>query len=186
MSDVKVGQLWEDNDKRRNGRLISVLSIDNNKARCEVLKFTPGVHIKKKFVSIRLDRFKPTSNGYKLVGGTINVTAALKNPSVDFISLNLDSATKKKNFADLCSDQFPGDWKYFKGSCYDAALLENDSVRIIVRDYGDGYDAKLFILHSLVFSNTYQRTASLLDVFIEIIDVGKDVANDLLDVMVKL
>ena len=62
---VKVGQIWQDWDCRfRNvyfPRLIKIKSIDKFAllAKCENI----DTH---KITRIRIDRFKPTSNGYKL------------------------------------------------------------------------------------------------------------------------
>lgn len=54
---VKVGQVWEDNDKRdsRTGR---VVSIDDTHARVDW-----GVNVTR----VKLTRFKPTSTGYLLI-----------------------------------------------------------------------------------------------------------------------
>jgi hypothetical protein len=59
---VKVGQVWKDNDPRRNYRRdLKVLSIDGDRA---VVQHPNGIGRKTK---IRLDRFRPTTTGYKLV-----------------------------------------------------------------------------------------------------------------------
>ena len=55
---VRVGQVWRDNDPRERGRLIRIMDIETDgRARCSSRGRT---------VRIRLDRFKPTSNGYVL------------------------------------------------------------------------------------------------------------------------
>lgn len=59
---VKVGQVWEDNDPRQNSRRrLKVLAIEGMKAVVQ----HPSGHGQK--TRIRLDRFKPTNTGYKLV-----------------------------------------------------------------------------------------------------------------------
>lgn len=60
--DVKVGQIWEDNDSRMTyRRQIKVLAIEGGKA---VVQHPRGFGPRTR---IRLDRFKPTTTGYKLV-----------------------------------------------------------------------------------------------------------------------
>lgn len=60
--EVKVGQVWMDNDPRHNyKRLLKVLAIENGKA---IVQHPRGLGSKTR---IRLDRFKPTTTGYKLV-----------------------------------------------------------------------------------------------------------------------
>lgn len=66
---VKVGQIWQDWDYRfRNDlfpRLIKIkdINIDKKYAFCESYRFGHSVISK---TIIRIDRFKPTSTGYKL------------------------------------------------------------------------------------------------------------------------
>ena len=55
---VEPGQIWADNDKRANGRHVTIQSIDATHA-----TVTDG----KRTSRIRLDRFRPTSTGYRLV-----------------------------------------------------------------------------------------------------------------------
>lgn len=60
--NVKVGQIWEDNDSRNTyHRQIKVLEIVDGKA---IVQHPRGLGSKTR---IRLDRFKPTSTGYRLV-----------------------------------------------------------------------------------------------------------------------
>lgn len=55
---VRPGQVWRDNDPRQRGRLIHIIDVEaDGRARCRSRGRT---------VRIRLDRFKPTSNGYVL------------------------------------------------------------------------------------------------------------------------
>ena len=56
---VKVGQVWRDNDKRAN-RTCEVREIDGNYA-------TVYCRESKKFTDVRLDRFRPTATGYRLI-----------------------------------------------------------------------------------------------------------------------
>ncbi len=77
---VSIGQAWLDNDTRAQGRKIRVLSISDGYATCEIIAdraepvpvrgkwnytrpagFTPVGRTTK----IRVDRFKPTSTGYR-------------------------------------------------------------------------------------------------------------------------
>ena len=57
---VKVGQVWQDVDDRMNGRRIKVVRLEGRHAICDVI----GTERQTK---IRLDRFKTTSTGYRLV-----------------------------------------------------------------------------------------------------------------------
>lgn len=63
--EVKVGQVWEDWDIRHRDapgrRRIKVIEIKDGKA---IVQHPSGQGTKTR---IRLDRFKPTSTGYKLV-----------------------------------------------------------------------------------------------------------------------
>lgn len=60
MTEVKVGQIWKDNDKRHPTRLVEIVSISSDKA--SVINPETGKKSK-----IRLDRFKPNATGYILV-----------------------------------------------------------------------------------------------------------------------
>jgi hypothetical protein len=66
-----AGQIWQDNDPRvstgyRGKRLVQVLSVDDDgKATCAA--WYPDFDPAKRRVRIRLDRFRPTSTGYKFV-----------------------------------------------------------------------------------------------------------------------
>ena len=57
---VKVGQVWQDVDDRMNGRRIKVVRLEGRHAICDVV----GAGRQTK---IRLDRFRPTSTGYRLI-----------------------------------------------------------------------------------------------------------------------
>lgn len=64
--EVKVGQVWEDNDPRiiRGGhapRRVKILEIKDGRA---LVQHPSGMGRKTK---VRVDRFRPTASGYKLV-----------------------------------------------------------------------------------------------------------------------
>ena len=80
--EVRVGQVWADNDVRSEGRTLRVVSIVGDKARCEVVTNSHGVQRRLdnpaldwyqprdrrgQNTSIALRRFKPTKTGYRLV-----------------------------------------------------------------------------------------------------------------------
>jgi hypothetical protein len=70
MSDVKPGQIWQDNDKRCHGRQVRIVEIYGTHAVVELHR-SRGVgddHAKPgRRTRIRLDRFRPTATGYVLV-----------------------------------------------------------------------------------------------------------------------
>ena len=57
--EVKVGQVWRDNDKRAN-RNCEIREVNDKYARVYCRET-------QKLTKVRLDRFKPTASGYKLV-----------------------------------------------------------------------------------------------------------------------
>jgi hypothetical protein len=70
--DVRVGQVWQDNDPRENGRYLRIIDVDASRATVRRVAYNetdgiaadlPGVRATR----IRLDRFRPTSAGYRLV-----------------------------------------------------------------------------------------------------------------------
>ena len=74
MSDtvkVEPGQVWADNDRRSTGRRIKVLEVHREMA--DGTPFANGYAIvqdasgRGRKTTIRLDRFRPTSSGYRLV-----------------------------------------------------------------------------------------------------------------------
>ncbi|WP_155299617.1 hypothetical protein [Deinococcus kurensis] len=75
--DVQVGQIWEDTDPRGYGPHIQVYALNGAYAECyQVSRGTSQLaagedkrYRNGKPRRIRLDRFKPGSTGYKLVGG---------------------------------------------------------------------------------------------------------------------
>jgi hypothetical protein len=66
-----IGQIWQDNDPRSYGRRLRIVEIDDTHAvvelhqpRLPVSSAKPGRRTR-----IRLDRFRPTSTGYRYVNG---------------------------------------------------------------------------------------------------------------------
>lgn len=68
-----VGQVWQDNDPRAEGRYLRIVDIDASRATARPVTYDsttgvvadlPGTRPSR----IRLDRFRPTSNGYRYVG----------------------------------------------------------------------------------------------------------------------
>ena len=68
-AEVKVGQVWADNDPRSVGRTIKVIAIGTHSARCETLTPVEGSSRDSvgKTRMVALDRFRPTTNGYRLI-----------------------------------------------------------------------------------------------------------------------
>jgi hypothetical protein len=66
MTQVEVGQVWADKDKRRGGRLFMISNIDDGMATCENLPSKDGKVPGKPISFIRLDRFK-TVRHYSLI-----------------------------------------------------------------------------------------------------------------------
>lgn len=79
---VRPGQVWADNDPRSAGRTLRVDTVDDTHATCTVLTNADGQQwlldnpnirsgaqdTRGRKVRIRLDRFRPTSTGYRLIG----------------------------------------------------------------------------------------------------------------------
>lgn len=66
------GQIWQDNDKRGYGRRVRIVEIDTTHAVVELaVPRGAGHHHAKpgRRTRIRLDRFRPTSTGYRYVSG---------------------------------------------------------------------------------------------------------------------
>lgn len=68
---VEVGQVWADNDWRADGRKIEVVELTPTHAICVVVANAAGANSVGKRTKIRLDRFRPTSTGYRLVGDEV-------------------------------------------------------------------------------------------------------------------
>jgi hypothetical protein len=73
---VRVGQVWADNDKRAEGRRVRVVEVGRTHAVVELVdqrgRPARGHEAQQKAEAgrrtrIRLDRFRPTSTGYRLV-----------------------------------------------------------------------------------------------------------------------
>lgn len=68
--EVRVGQVWADNDKRSEGRRLRVDEVSSTHATVTPVDVhgqpTPSV-LRARRTRIRLDRFKPTATGYRLV-----------------------------------------------------------------------------------------------------------------------
>jgi len=65
-----VGQIWQDNDKRGYGRRIRIVEIDGAYAVVELVTPRRVGHSAAKpgrQTRIRLDRFRPTSTGYRYI-----------------------------------------------------------------------------------------------------------------------
>lgn len=69
---VEVGQMWQDNDSRcqqpGTERYVRVLSIEDGRAQVVVVDSAGNFYptsLKARMSKIRLDRFKPTSSGYR-------------------------------------------------------------------------------------------------------------------------
>lgn len=66
--EVRPGQVWADNDPRSAGRTLQVVAVGKNSARCVVLTpVTGGATGAGRTTMIALDRFRPVSNGYRLI-----------------------------------------------------------------------------------------------------------------------
>lgn len=66
-----VGQIWQDNDKRGYGRRLRIVELDGTHAVCELVVPRAGDLLAAKpgrRTRIRLDRFRPTSTGYRYIG----------------------------------------------------------------------------------------------------------------------
>jgi len=66
MPEVRVGQIWADNDKRSRGRKVRVVEVGETHATVEEV-VTGWTGRPPRRTRIRLDRFRPTSTGYRLV-----------------------------------------------------------------------------------------------------------------------
>ncbi|MFH8336920.1 hypothetical protein [Streptomyces sp. AM6-12] len=72
-----VGQIWQDNDKRGYGRKIRIIEIDATHATVELVtgRQVPTLHGSRETAKpgrrtrIRLNRFRPTSTGYRYISG---------------------------------------------------------------------------------------------------------------------
>lgn len=76
MTEVKVGQIWADNDKRAAGRQLKITHVDKatpghqlsqGYATAEVISDRRASVRKVRQTCILLSRFRPTATGYRLV-----------------------------------------------------------------------------------------------------------------------
>jgi len=66
-----VGQVWQDNDPRGYGRKVRIVEIGETHAVVELVAARAVGHQQAKpgrRTRIRLDRFRPTSTGYRYIG----------------------------------------------------------------------------------------------------------------------
>jgi hypothetical protein len=65
-----VGQIWQDNDPRSYSREIRIVAMDDTHATVELHQPRLPVSSAKpgRRTRIRLDRFRPTSTGYRYIG----------------------------------------------------------------------------------------------------------------------
>jgi hypothetical protein len=68
--EVRVGQVWADNDSRSSGRTLRVDAVDVRYAYCTVLTAGEPGGRTGRHTRIALERMRPTSTGYRLVGDT--------------------------------------------------------------------------------------------------------------------
>lgn len=66
-----IGQIWQDNDPRGYGRKVRIVEVGDTHAVVEL--YTPrdggGVIRPGRRTRIRLNRFRPTSTGYRYISG---------------------------------------------------------------------------------------------------------------------
>lgn len=68
-----VGQIWQDNDPRSPGRYLRIVDIDASRATVRQVAYNPTTRIAADLPGvrpgrIRLDRFRPTTTGYRYIG----------------------------------------------------------------------------------------------------------------------
>jgi hypothetical protein len=124
-SNVQVGQIWVDNDKRRVGRKLKIKSLKGKQVDCEVISKSPFTKNGKKFVRIKLERFRPWANGYSLE----------KNSRADFQS--------------VFHNMLKNDWGLVN---YNTAILKKESLTVVVRCTGLMFDVKYYIEDNIVDS----------------------------------
>ncbi|MFH8813063.1 hypothetical protein ACH4GZ_38690 [Streptomyces hygroscopicus] len=67
-----VGQIWQDNDPRTPDRYLRIVDIDASRATARPITYNPVTRIAADLpggrpTRIRLDRFRPTSTGYRYI-----------------------------------------------------------------------------------------------------------------------
>lgn len=68
-----VGQIWQDNDPRSYGRYLLIVDTDASRATVQQAAYNPATGTAValpgvRATRIRLDRFRPTSTGYRYIG----------------------------------------------------------------------------------------------------------------------
>ena len=65
---VRVGQVWQDCDQRNaQDRYVRVTAIEDEHGRAVCEAWYDVLDSRRRTVRIRLDRFRPTSTGYRLI-----------------------------------------------------------------------------------------------------------------------
>jgi hypothetical protein len=69
-----VGQIWQDNDPRSDHRYLRIIDIDASRATVRQIAYNTAEDIAVDLPDmrpsrIRLDRFRPTSTGYRYISG---------------------------------------------------------------------------------------------------------------------
>lgn len=149
---VSIGQVWEDKDKRRIGRLFKVENIVNDKAVCRVVQ--AGSAKGKSPVRIRLDRFVPKY----YVPKTASIADSIR---IDVYKKTLNDKDNIQNSLEQrCSELLGGDW-----TCPSPryAQMELDELRVLVREVSfSTYDVKIrfsqHLLSSFVVYDNLQNT----------------------------
>lgn len=66
--EVKVGQIWKDNDARYKGRTVRVVEIQDNNVLAAIITDVGGRHVKvPRIARLPASRFSPEHKGYTLV-----------------------------------------------------------------------------------------------------------------------
>lgn len=136
MQQVTIGQVWEDNDRRRINRKFQVDRIVNGKAVCRIIN--AGTTKGKSPVRIRLDRFVPKY--YK----NVSLKVVQDNGATNYGSTNDELSNR-------CNELFSGKWTTpFAGY----TIMEDGLVQIIVREVSRDsiYDVKVRFNKHMVLS----------------------------------
>lgn len=142
MTQVKVGQVWEDADSRRAGRAFKISNIDNGVATCEIISGSNGKKPNKDLTFIKLKRFVPKY--YRLKSSPIK-TASIKGVTARTAPMQTEVAStavsmpsifrrpsveeQERNLLDSAFEAWPLNWRKI-GSFL---MAENDFFEIRVR-----------------------------------------------------
>lgn len=97
LPDVKVGQIWADNDIRSAGRRLTIVAVSKDRV---IARPSGGGRT----ANIRRDRFRPTSTGYRLVSDVSSSGAARAKEAVLALpSVNQEHAWAILGLPDLYS-----------------------------------------------------------------------------------